>query len=40
MEREGYGYFFRLFVHAQRDKVRSRFGFPPIPYPLPGYQVP
>jgi uncharacterized protein len=25
-KREGIGYFFKLFVHAQRDKGRSRFG--------------
>lgn len=36
MEREGYGYFFRLFVHAQRDKGRSRFGFSPHTIPIAG----
>ena len=26
VEREGYGFFVRMFVHGQRDKGRSRFG--------------
>ncbi|UCC51475.1 MAG: hypothetical protein JSV68_20565 [Anaerolineaceae bacterium] len=36
MGREGYGYFFSLFVHAQRDKGRSRFGFSPHTIPIAG----
>ncbi len=36
MEREGYGYFLRLFVHAQRDKGRSRFGLSPHTIPVVG----
>jgi len=29
IEREGYGFFLKLFVHGQRDKGRSRFGLSP-----------
>ncbi len=36
MEREGYGWFARLFVHAQRDKGRSRFGLSPHTFPIVG----
>jgi len=36
MEREGLGYFLRLFVHAQRDKGRSRFGLSPHTIPMVG----
>ncbi len=36
MEREGWGYFLRLFVHAQRDKGRSRFGFSPHTFSIVG----
>ncbi len=36
MEREGMGYFLRLFVHAQRDKGRSRFGLSPHTIPMVG----
>jgi len=36
MEREGYGYILRLFVHAQRDKGRSRFGLSPHTIPIVG----
>lgn len=36
MEREGYGWFARLFVHAQRDKGRSRFGLSPHVIPIAG----
>ncbi len=36
MEREGYGWFARLFVHAQRDKGRSRFGLSPHTIPIAG----
>ncbi len=36
MEREGWGYFVRLFIHAQRDKGRSRFGLSPHKYPIVG----
>ncbi len=36
MEREGISYFLRLFVHAQRDKGRSRFGLSPHTIPLVG----
>jgi uncharacterized protein len=28
-QREGIGYFLRLFIHAARDKGRARFGLPP-----------
>ena len=36
MERNGYAYFFRLFVHAQRDKGRSRLGLSPHTIPIAG----
>jgi acetyl esterase/lipase len=36
LEREGYGFFLRLFVHAQRDKGRSRFGLSPHRIPIVG----
>ena len=36
MEREGMGYFLRLFVHAQRDKGRSRFSLSPHNIPIVG----
>jgi uncharacterized protein len=36
MGREGLGFFFRLFVHAQRDKGRSRFGLSPHTFPIAG----
>lgn len=36
MEREGIGYILRLFVHAQRDKGRSRFGLSPHTIPIAG----
>ncbi len=36
MKRVGMGYFLRLFVHAQRDKGRSRFGLSPHVFPLVG----
>jgi len=29
VEREGYGFFLKLFVHAQRDRGRGRLGLPP-----------
>lgn len=29
LEREGWGFFLKLFVHAQRDRGRSRLGLPP-----------
>jgi len=37
-EREGYGFFFRIFMHAQRDKGRSRFDL--SPHMIPGYGPP
>ncbi len=36
MEREGMGYFLRLFAHAQRDKGRSRFSLSPHTVPIVG----
>jgi len=36
MEREGMPYFLRLFVHAQRDKGRSRFNLSPHTIPMVG----
>jgi hypothetical protein len=36
MARAGISYFLRLFVHAQRDKGRSRFGLSPHTIPLVG----
>ena len=36
MKREGWGYIARLFVHAQRDKGRSRFGLSPHTIPIVG----
>jgi dienelactone hydrolase len=36
MEREGYGWFAHLFVHAQRDKGRSRVGLSPHTFPIVG----
>lgn len=36
LRREGIGHFLRLFVHAQRDKGRSRFGLSPHTYPIVG----
>jgi cephalosporin-C deacetylase-like acetyl esterase len=35
-EREGLRFFMRLFVHAQRDKGRSRFGLSPHKFPIVG----
>ncbi len=32
----GYGFFIKLFIHAQRDKGRSRFGLPPHMFPAYG----
>ncbi len=36
MEREGLGFFLKLFVHGQRDKGRSRFGLSPHTFPAYG----
>ena len=36
LKREGIGFFLRLFVHAQRDKGRSRFGLSPHRIPIVG----
>jgi len=36
IEREGMGFFFKLFVHGQRDKGRSRFGLSPHCFPAYG----
>ncbi len=36
LEREGLGYFLRLFMHAQRDKGRSRFRLSPHMVPIVG----
>ncbi|HPQ43822.1 MAG TPA: alpha/beta hydrolase [Syntrophales bacterium] len=36
LKREGYCFFLRLFVHAQRDKGRSRFGLSPHTFPIVG----
>jgi cephalosporin-C deacetylase-like acetyl esterase len=36
MELEGYAWFFRLFIHAQRDKGRSRLGLSPHKIPIAG----
>ncbi len=36
IKREGMGYLFKLIVHAQRDKGRSRFGLSPHTIPLVG----
>jgi fermentation-respiration switch protein FrsA (DUF1100 family) len=36
LEREGLGFFLRLFVHAQRDKGRSRLGLSPHRIPIVG----
>lgn len=36
MEREGMGFFLRLFVHAQRDMGRSRFGLSAHKIPIAG----
>lgn len=36
LEREGIGFFLRLFVHAQRDKGRSRFGLSAHRIPIVG----
>lgn len=36
LEREGIGFFLRLFVHAQRDKGRSRFGLSAHRVPIVG----
>ena len=36
VEREGIGFFLRLFMHAQRDKGRSRFGLSPHKIPIVG----
>jgi fermentation-respiration switch protein FrsA (DUF1100 family) len=35
-QREGLGYFIKLFMHAQRDKGRSRFGLSPHYMPIVG----
>jgi len=36
LERDGLGYFLRLFMHAQRDKGRSRFRLSPHTVPIVG----
>lgn len=36
LEREGFGFFLRLFMHAQRDKGRSRFGLSAHKIPIVG----
>jgi fermentation-respiration switch protein FrsA (DUF1100 family) len=36
IEREGYGFFFKLFMHGQRDKGRSRFELSPHLFPAYG----
>ena len=36
IKREGMGYMFKLIIHAQRDKGRSRFGLSPHTIPLVG----
>jgi len=36
LKREGLGFFLRLFMHAQRDKGRSRFGFSAHKIPIVG----
>ena len=36
LEREGFGFFLKLIVHAQRDKGRSRFGLPAHCIPIVG----
>jgi pimeloyl-ACP methyl ester carboxylesterase len=36
VERAGIGHFIKLFVHAQRDKGRSRFGLSPHMIPMVG----
>lgn len=36
IEREGMGFFLKLFVHGQRDKGRSRFGLSPHKFPAYG----
>ena len=36
LEREGIGFFLRLFMHAQRDKGRARFGLSPHKVPIVG----
>lgn len=36
IEREGWGFFMKLFVHGQRDKGRSRFGLSPHKFPAYG----
>jgi len=36
LEREGLGYFLRLFMHAQRDKGRSKFKLSPHTVPIVG----
>lgn len=36
LKREGIGFFLKLFVHAQRDKGRSRFGLSPHRIPIVG----
>ena len=36
LEREGWGYFLKLLVHAQRDKGRSRFNLSPHTFPIVG----
>ena len=35
LDRLGYGFFFRVFVHGQRDKARSRFNL--APHVIPAY---
>lgn len=36
MDREGFGFFLKLFMHGQRDKGRSRFGLSPHVFPAYG----
>jgi hypothetical protein len=36
IERDGYGFFLKLFMHGQRDKGRSRFGLSPHLFPAYG----
>jgi uncharacterized protein len=36
LKREGWGWFLKLIVHAQKDKLRSRFGLSPHTFPAVG----
>lgn len=36
IKRDGYGFFFKLFIHGQRDKGRSRFALSPHMFPAYG----